>query len=280
MDGLQSYEISSTDDKETLTVELLLRYKPLNLTPLPDLNEYHNTRIKKNNWKRLDNKPKLGFLNKNDQNENDKLYSQFRGILNKLSESNFDSLAKELLSQSIKKREHLDKLAELIFSKAIIETKFSDTYAKLSKELSAYYIKEEEITVYFRDLLINRCQKMFIEASSSNIECGNNPNLKTKEQVLGCITFVGDLFNNELLTKKIIFNCFQILFMNVSNKNINLESLCNLMRIVGKNFCQKCKEESLLCFNKFDELIQDSNLSKKEKFMIMDILDLKKQEKW
>lgn len=271
----------------SLTLEEFMKYKDANEAMLPTLRDVANNmnfkvRAKRsinsqnNAWRKDAPSNSWMLQNKLKQTENDKLESEFRGILNKLSNGNFNELAKELVSLDIKKKEQLVTLVNAIFMKAITEPRFCDMYAKLSKELASYYIEEEDNKVYFRELLINKCQMMFTESISISKDT-NNTTLKTKEQVIGCITFIGELYNNELLTDKVIFSCFKILFVKVgTNKEYIIDSLCTLIKVVGKNFSDRCKEESQMCHVKFTALKDSKDISMKDKFNIMDVLDMLK----
>src|SRR5438128_1802881 len=110
-----------------LTEDELLKYKKVNKDMLPEVSEYYNVnkqKFAKNavQWKKYDQKPNDNWLinKKLTQNDDEKLYSQFRSILNKLSDSNFNSLANEIILLEITKQEQLAKLAEFIFNKAIL----------------------------------------------------------------------------------------------------------------------------------------------------------------
>ncbi len=284
---------STVTSSFSLTLEEFMKYKDVNESMLPNLRDVANNmnfkvRAKRsingqqNAWRKDAPSNSWMLQNKLKQTEDDKLESEFRGILNKLSNGNFNELAKELVSLDIKKKEQLVSLVNSIFMKAITEPKFCDMYAKLSKELASYYIEEGSDNqqdcqkVYFRELLINKCQMMFTESISISKDM-NNTALKTKEQVIGCITFIGELYNNELLTDKVIFSCFKILFVKVgTSKEYIIDSLCTLIKIVGKNFSVRCKEESKMCYVKFTALKDSKDISMKDKFSIMDVLDLLK----
>lgn len=143
----------TTISPNSLSFDDFLKYKLLNGDMLPDLVDFYNNNKQKFNrnnnanqnpsgWRKFEQKPNDNWLitNKFKQNDEEKLYSTIRGILNKLSDSNFNTLANELTSVQIEKSEHLSKLTEFIFNKAIIEPKFANMYAKLSKELTGYSI--------------------------------------------------------------------------------------------------------------------------------------------
>jgi translation initiation factor 4G len=287
---------SEAESTFSLTLEEFMKYKDVNTSMLPTLRDVANNmnfRVRpkrssgpNNAWRKESPSANWLLQNKLKQTEDDKLTSEFRGILNKLSSSNFNELAKEIVTLDIKKKEHLIILVDAIFMKAITESKFADMYAKLSKELASYYIEEgsdeenkESQNIYFRELLINKCQIMFndIVSISGNNENGDNITPRTKEQILGCITFIGELYNQELLTDKIIFSCFRILFVKVgTGKEHIIDSLCVLIKTVGKNFSTRCKKESTICYDKFVTLKDSKNIPNKDKFNIMDVLDLLK----
>ena len=135
----------------------LMKYKDANTEMHPDLKHFvstfpgvstkpkHSGRYKnKSNWKKSEKKIKTTWIAdvKKEKTDEEKLYLQIRGILNKLSSSNFNNLASDLIELDIKSKEHLMALVDIIFKKAITETKFNDIYAKLCYELASYYIDD------------------------------------------------------------------------------------------------------------------------------------------
>ncbi|QKF93752.1 eukaryotic initiation factor 4g [Fadolivirus algeromassiliense] len=274
-----------------ISIDEFMRFKLPNQEMLPELVEYYNTNKHRflktgntGNWRKFDQKAENWLVaNKFKQNDDEKLYSQFRSILNKLSDSNFNSLADELTKLEIGKSEHLAKLAEFIFNKAIIETKFASMYAKLSKELSGYSVKENDKQVFFRELLISRCQTMFNECSSYEPSVPNKT-LITKEIAVGCMVFIGELYNMDLLTTKIINSCFLLLIVKINqNKPFIIDSICALMKTVGTVFSKKANAESKVVFEKLEAFItnkEKTQLCNKDKFALMDLFDLKKTNNW
>lgn len=277
----------------TISLEDFFKYKNVktNEEMLPEIMAFFNTNKNKfqktqqqHSWRKLEQKVNDNWLiaNKFNQTDDDKIYTQFRSILNKLSDSNFNELAKEITNLGILKQNHLSALVELIFNKAIIESKFSIMYAKLSKELASYYIKEMDNgkDIYFRELLINKCQVMFTDCVSYD-PTAENKTLITKEMAIGCMTFIGELYNCELLTNKIINSCFSLLIMKIGmNKPYVIDCISVLMKTIGKIFINKCPNESKIIFEKLEKLVSSGKLSNKDKFGLMDLLDLNKSGKW
>jgi hypothetical protein len=247
-------------------MEQLLKYK--NCTDmLPEIQNYLNT-VKKSSKSN-----RYNFLHKKfNRDENEKLAVTYRSILNKLSESNFNDLAAEIVNVPIKTQDQLLKLVDAIFQKAIMETKFIEVYAKLSKQLGCYHIEDSNKKYYFRELLINKCQLMFNEWTSLDPSMAADNILKSK--VIGCITFIGELYKHEMLTSKIIYSCFIHLFAKANlNKAFTVDSICVLFKTVGKLFQKKSNTDASICLEKLDKLKNSPTIQLKEKFAIMDIFD-------
>lgn len=273
--------------------DTMIKYRSINTAILPEIynmchyNKKNNKQSSHNSvWRKFDKNESDNWLisKKFNQSDNDKLYSQFRSILNKLSDKNFNELAQELIDLQISKGEHVVKLVDLIFQKAIIEKKFSTIYSKLSKELSSYYIYEDDNSkpIHFRDILINKCESMFRDCLTPE----NNPNkiLKFKEQIIGCMIFLAELYNNGLLINKIIYSCIMQLILKANlNITINgshyiIDSICTILTVAGPMFCEDNKQQSMVIFEKLEEIKKSSQLPKKDMFVIMDLL--KEKNKW
>jgi translation initiation factor 4G len=226
------------------------------------------------NWRKNDPKFKVSWLvtNKTNQDENEKIYSSIRGILNKISEKKFDIMTEELMNLMSTDNinvNHLEELASIIFQKALSEPKYSQLYSKLCIKLAPYYIEDGEKQVFFRELLLNKCQALFEECISKqdDIEI-------SKERVMGCMTFIGELYNINLLTNNIIYGCFMALLVKIALKCVyTIESTCVLMSVIGKEFVRKDITKVEICINKISQLLTSTEISKREKFMIQDVIE-------
>lgn len=101
--------------------------------------------------------------------EDEKFYKEVRGVLNKLTPENFESLKQQFKDFPINTTKRLDKVIDLVFQKAIAEPGFSEFYAKMCYEM----MKKEVIddtkpiedgkhqSVNFKHLLLNKCQVEF-----------------------------------------------------------------------------------------------------------------------
>jgi len=243
----------------------------------------------KSTWKKPEKKIKNTWVTdtKKTKTDDEKLHLQIRGILNKLSTSNFNELANEFIQLNIRSKDHLMSLVDIIFKKAIVESKFNEIYAKLCYELASYYIEDNndnDDRVYFRELLLNKCQQMFEEAANiKSLVGGTNvpvtETFRSKEQIIGCIKFIGELYNINLLTNKVVYSCLLILLSKVSPGNIyTIDCICMLMQTISTKFVTSSPNEALNIYDKLDRLKNSESIEKKDKFALMDILDLRKSK--
>jgi hypothetical protein len=102
----------------------------------------------------------------------------------------------------------------------------------------------------------------------------------SKELVIGCINFIGNLYNEKILTLKIITYCCMIIISKIeSDVNLLLDLLLQLLTTIGDKFCKESPDVNEI-FGKLNVLKDNVNLSKKDKFAIMDLLDAKLKNKW
>lgn len=226
----------------------------------------NHTNVDNVDWKKQEATNWL-TTNKKNRDDDEKLYAKIRSILNKLSDDNFDVLINEIKGMEINDSEHLDKLAEFIFSKALDEPKFCVRYAKLAYDF-AYYQPYNNGVLSFRAMIIRRCQITFNDLFN-----------KSKEKAKGCMMFIAELYNYDLLPTNIIVYCFNDLCKLVDDKvrENSVEFIFTFMKTVGENLWKKSNNDSKILFEKFELLLKNNSLSNKEKFCLMDTIDLKKK---
>lgn len=106
---------------------------------------------------------------------------------------------------------------------------------------------------------------------------------KYKLQREGFIVFVGELYDENLLTPKIIGSCIRTLFNRISQKQIYaIEYLYNLMLTIGKNYYDRTYDDAVSCFKKIETIADDkkSGFSLKDRFKLSGLLDIRDEEKW
>lgn len=207
------------------------------------------------------------------ETDSDKLYSNLRGQLNRLTNNNYEDIVEEIVKlipqdDQDDNYDHIQKLVELIFEKAVSESRFSVAYSHLCNKLSINY-KDCQ----FNDILLTRCQKMFEQGfSNKSSDADQFKNLfKHKENLIGYIRFIGELYNCELLTDNILNNCFQVMFVN--SMEYTIECLCNLMITVSDEFTKRNHTSACECYIKLKDIKDSAKTGIKDRFRIMDLLD-------
>jgi translation initiation factor 4G len=85
----------------------------------------------------------------------------------------------------------------------------------------------------FRKYLLNRCQEAF-EENSRPQESDKSVTRGSEPRRLRLIAFVGELYDVEILSTKVIHSCIVKLLCNVVDpEDSDVESLCTLVRVVG-----------------------------------------------
>uniref|UniRef100_A0AC35UC06 MIF4G domain-containing protein n=1 Tax=Rhabditophanes sp. KR3021 TaxID=114890 RepID=A0AC35UC06_9BILA len=210
-------------------------------------------------------KPTLGKV---DDGKEAKL-KEIRGLLNKITPSNFESLCAEFLKMNIHNEtpELLKEITNLFFLKAVEEPRFCSIYSDLCKR---QIDKEKQISNgpgskgKLSGSLISKCQTTFekkdrpFKAELDKLEDelktetdeklikekkDRVTELNEKEKVItfGTIRFISQLFRNSLLVTRIISYCFNqllLMFKNEQNEKA-FEQAVLLVETVGKDWATR-----------------------------------------
>uniref|UniRef100_A0A7N8XKZ0 Eukaryotic translation initiation factor 4 gamma, 1a n=1 Tax=Mastacembelus armatus TaxID=205130 RepID=A0A7N8XKZ0_9TELE len=232
----------------------------------------------------------------NEQAKTLELLKRLRSILNKLTPQKFQDLMKQVTELTIDTEERLKGAIDLIFEKAISEPNFSVAYANMCRCLMGLKVPTSDkpgIFVNFRKLLLNRCQKEFekdqdddeiFERKQKEMEAEERERLRveleeSKDQARrrshGNIKFIGELFKLKMLTEAIMHDCVVKLLKNHDEES--LECLCRLLSTIGKDLdFEKAKPRMDQYFNQMDKIIKERKTSSRIRFMLQDVLDLRK----
>ncbi|XP_032386526.1 eukaryotic translation initiation factor 4 gamma 1a isoform X3 [Etheostoma spectabile] len=228
------------------------------------------------------------------------LFKRLRSILNKLTPQKFQELMKQVTELTIDTEERLKGTIDLIFEKAISEPNFSVAYANMCRCLLGLKVPMPDkpgLFVNFRKLLLNRCQKEFekdqdddeifekkqkeIEAAKEGEECERlkvelqDFKDQARRRSMGNIKFIGELFKLKMLTEAIMHDCVVKLLKNHDEES--LECLCRLFSTIGKDLdFEKAKPRMDQYFNQMDKIIKERKTSSRIRFMLQDVLDLRK----
>ncbi|XP_019959157.2 eukaryotic translation initiation factor 4 gamma 1a isoform X2 [Paralichthys olivaceus] len=235
-----------------------------------------------------------------EQGKTKELFKRLRSILNKLTPQKFQELMKQVTDLAIDTEERLKGAIDLIFEKAISEPNFSVAYANMCRCLMGLKVPTTDkpgVSANFRKLLLNRCQKEFekdqdddeifekkqkeLEASKDDEERErlrvelNDSRDQARRRSLGNIKFIGELFKLKMLTEAIMHDCVVKLLKNHDEES--LECLCRLFSTIGKDLdFEKAKPRMDQYFNQMDKIIKERKTSSRIRFMLQDVLDLRK----
>ncbi|XP_058846440.1 eukaryotic translation initiation factor 4 gamma 1-like isoform X2 [Acipenser ruthenus] len=235
-----------------------------------------------------------------DNSKTQELFRRVRGILNKLTPQMFQQLMKQVTELTIDTEERLKGVIDLIFEKAISEPNFSVAYANMCRCLMGLKVSTTDkpgVTVNFRKLLLNRCQKEFekdkdddevFEKKQKELDAAavDDEKQRLREELeeakdtarrrsLGNIKFIGELFKLKMLTEPIMHDCIVKLLKNHDEES--LECLCRLLSTIGKDLdFEKAKPRMDQYFNQMEKIIKEKKTSSRIRFMLQDVIDLRR----
>ena len=226
----------------------------------------------------------INYINKiqlNEEEINNKT-KILREILNKITFDNYDELLNQIL-----KFEYDEKLLEifknLIFTKILTEKKYFYIYINICIQMCKLYNKKtfsNEPKMNLKSLLLISIQKEFLDNYNTNINYPFTISGYEKQKFIQNIKFtniklIAEFYNNSLIPQKIISDCFEVL--NIKEDSLSIAILCKLIiytykKLItdGKDLLEKGISHLEYLFNN-----KNSSLNNKEKFFIMDILELK-----
>uniref|UniRef100_A0A8C1WF57 Eukaryotic translation initiation factor 4 gamma 1 n=1 Tax=Cyprinus carpio TaxID=7962 RepID=A0A8C1WF57_CYPCA len=227
------------------------------------------------------------------------LFKRVRSVLNKLTPQMFQPLMKQVTELTIDTEERLKGVIDLIFEKAISEPNFSVAYANMCRCLMGLKVPTSDkpgVTVNFRKLLLNRCQKEFekdkdddeiFEKKQKELDAATEEEKqrlkedledakdKARRRSLGNIKFIGELFKLKMLTETIMHDCIVKLLKNHDEES--LECLCRLLSTIGKDLdFEKAKPRMDQYFNQMEKIIKERKTSSRIRFMLQDVIDLRR----
>ncbi|TMW63915.1 hypothetical protein Poli38472_014620 [Pythium oligandrum] len=273
-----------------------------NAAPEPPLEDVEPLQInEETRWKPSHSKARAADDAAEDTNTTEVALKEAKSILNKLSIEKFDKLSNQLIEVAVRHVDVLSGVIEMVISKAQQEWHFSTMYAELCSkiaqtEMPAIALDENEVAQdthkLFRKLLLSRCQKEF-EVTPSKEGLDDLPEderlekeLILKRATLGHIRFVGELYIQRMLSARIMHECIQRLFGDLTKPDEeSLECLCKLLTTIGQKLETSAKDQGevdlvLKYYTVIKQLAGDSErLCTRVRFMLQDLLDLRKN-KW
>mgnify|MGYP003365663018 CR=1 FL=1 len=249
----------------------------------------------------------------------EEVISKMKSLLNKLTLEKFDTISSDILdignlSKWETKGETLQTVIQQIFNKATDEPYWSSMYAqlcgKLVKELDPEITDGDQpgksgpklILHYLVDICHTEFEKGWIDKLPTN-EDGSplEPEMmsdeyyeaaKAKRRGLGLVRFIGFLYRLNLLSGKMMFECFRRLMKDLTDNPSEevLESVIELLTTVGEQFesdsfnvGKGTLEGSVLLdslFGIMNNIINEDKVSSRIKFKLVDIKELREDKNW
>ncbi|KAI9264739.1 hypothetical protein BY458DRAFT_458095 [Sporodiniella umbellata] len=236
------------------------------------------------------------------------IIKKVKALLNKLTIEKFDPISAKIFEyarQSEKENngKALQTVLKLTFEKACDEPAFASMWASLCRrmcysmtnDIRDEYLLDEQGkpsfgVLLFRRYLFNRCQEEFEKGWKMDMPVVEEGEMlteeyyaavKAKRQGLGLIQLIGELFKLEMLSERIMYGCLIKLCNDPSNAgDEEAESLCKLLTTIGKKLDSKPKTSrwiDIVIGRMKNEMVTSAKMSSRMKFMIQDVLDLRKQ---
>ncbi len=245
------------------------------------------------NWESLRNFKKTE-LNKNNECEYDKQISDYRMKFNKLTESNYNELSKQIIL-SIKEYYNkvnnddilLEKIAKTLFEIGCLNSFWSKLYAKFFQDMIKEFPDVKNICIINFNNFLSLFENIeFIDINDTNYDlfCENN---KKNEKRRAMSSFFINLTNYKVIDKIYIYNLlFKLLNDLDNNKNnkdmlqVNEEIIENIF-IMVKNGNEILKESPdkweqitnhIVLLSKM-KMIDNNGISRKLSFKCMDLLE-------
>lgn len=220
--------------------------------------------------------------------------------LNKLSPKNYAEITNKILKNWItryegeKQKEILSSTLDNLFTKAVTQPIYCPYYVLFLKIFIENKVNVEDVIKIkcdkFKNILIEKT-----ESETNRVETVTDENyddfcknLKQKNFKLGYSQFLGELYNNKLISVMVLLESMDIMFSNINNKIDKSENLIQDLKseFIETNIICLCKiietlNQKFVAENYLDKLTkiqQQKDLPKRLVFSLMDTIDSIKEE--
>lgn len=255
----------------------------------------HNHKHKHNGWKKVSRKK---IFNGDKLDSLDLLKRKINGTLNKLNKDNFTLIKTDIINigKQYNEEEVLVFIIDNLFKKAINQISYCNLYIQLYQEIINNLGSYSHLIT---NILIKKCND-YMETISS--DKGNNFEnndeyeiickiIEKKKYIYGYSQFIVELFNNDIIKFTLLKIFLDKLFINILEKRgednfvlfieLNLECINIILTKISKEIYISRTEinNSIIKYTEcLSEYKEKTNLSSKNKFKIMDILEFLNQK--
>lgn len=239
-----------------------------------------------------------------DQDES--IERELRFVLNRLTPENFQKLIINLLNLPLNTQDRLNNAVSIIYQNALHEELYSHLYAQACKLMSQIKVPFEHVSfkfISFLTILLKKCEKEFdsdyhkdkyyeylvkeaefVSDKQKRQELlfqANQQLEKAKQNYIGNVTFLAELYNMDILDDAIMDEGIKQLFEKQEKDEENLECLCKLLTRIGSKYDNIKNKDKI---NDYFEHLRDIyekrySLSARIRFMIMNLIELR-ENKW
>jgi hypothetical protein len=230
-------------------------------TELPDKIKLYLEKPKTKPWQKKTN----WVLDKKNASDEDKFANHVRELLNKITDDNYYIIIPMIKAISVNDKKELELFINILLETVVRAEQYAHVYAKLCNDLSKAQISvksdNEEFT--FRKLLLLSCKNLFIK----NI---TQQNIK-KIDATAFSAFLGELYNNQLISTTVIMGCFdQLILSTCLNK---IEMLLVLFHHTTKPLIVQDSKKHNELVSKIKTLSTSSSLNMREQILLEEILE-------
>lgn len=205
---------------------------------------------------------------KNNLSTDTLIIKNIHNLLNKLTDNNIENIVKKIILEIGTTHHIIPHILDIIIDKSISEIQYTDLYVEIIKKILII-----DKTVKLELFINNKMDKIYVDFQKKETDylslCSMNKNI---DDVIGLSIFIVKLEINNLLKEynnKIINIMFDSII--IEDDDICYKYILSLYNI----FSLLDKEEIIIYKEKINEL-KNKNITKKNKFKLMDILDLMK----
>ena len=264
------------DKKNILNPEYIKLFNRIRIQNKFNPHKFSRNNINFNNWKKSLSKEEEGI-----KNERDILCEKIRNLLNKCTNTNYNTL-KEKLKEYIKTdTELLNTTLDIIFEMATVQANYCPVYSKFCKYLCENYgdsVKTKILDKCKARFRSHRKLEVADEESEYDLFCRV---MKQKKKFVGMFNFVGHLYELDMVKNFVVDKYLTLLLseletnLDEETKSEYVECLKTLFENVHLKLRSEIEDEQ---FNNYVEktkgLSNKKGFTNRDKFKFMDILEL------
>ncbi|KAG9092537.1 hypothetical protein FS749_015649 [Ceratobasidium sp. UAMH 11750] len=226
---------------------------------------------------------------------------EVRLLLDKLEVVNFDSISDQILDwmnggKQEKTEAMLLAVIKLIFGKAKDKAEFSGMYARLCRKMmehvwpsfqddARWNAKAQPLTggYIFYDCLFKQCRKELVHRQPPKTAALGSSNsyaaADAKRQALGCMRFVGELLNLQMIPGRFIHEHAKELLLGPANpEEEDIEGLCELLKAAGHTLDNPRTRNSMdFYFGHIKAMSRKSDIDPNVQLMLQDMIEFRQR---